>query len=59
MTGEKQNNFHFGIKVAVPERGEVFETECIVVGAGVIGLAGARRLALNGREVVVLERAGI
>lgn len=29
--------------------------ECIVVGAGVIGLAVARALALNGREVLVLE----
>lgn len=35
----------------------MIETECIVVGAGVIGLAVARRLALNGRDVVVLERA--
>ena len=33
-------------------------TECIVVGAGVIGLAIARRLAVDGRDVVVLERAG-
>jgi len=31
--------------------------ECIVVGAGVIGLAVARRLALAGREVIVLEAA--
>ncbi len=29
--------------------------ECIVVGAGVVGLAIARALALTGREVVVLE----
>ena len=29
--------------------------ECVVVGAGVVGLAVARRLALAGREVVVLE----
>jgi len=36
----------------------VIATECIVVGAGVIGLAIARRLALDGRDVVVLERAG-
>jgi L-2-hydroxyglutarate oxidase LhgO len=31
--------------------------ECAVIGAGVVGLACARRLALDGREVVVLERA--
>src|SRR6186713_2744948 len=29
--------------------------ECAVIGAGVVGLAIARRLALAGREVVVLE----
>ena len=29
--------------------------DCIVIGAGVVGLAVARRLALEGREVVVLE----
>ena len=32
--------------------------DCVVVGAGVVGLAVARRLALAGREVVVLEAAG-
>jgi L-2-hydroxyglutarate oxidase LhgO len=31
------------------------KVDCIVIGAGVIGLAVARRLALAGREVVVLE----
>lgn len=31
--------------------------ECVVVGAGVVGLAVARRLAQAGREVVVLEAA--
>jgi L-2-hydroxyglutarate oxidase LhgO len=31
--------------------------ECVIVGAGVIGLAVARRLAQTGREVVVLEEA--
>ena len=31
--------------------------ECVIVGAGVIGLAVARRLAQAGREVVVLEEA--
>jgi len=35
----------------------VDEVECVVVGAGVIGLAVARAVALAGREVVVLERA--
>ena len=30
--------------------------ECIVIGAGVVGLAVARVLALRGREVIVLER---
>jgi L-2-hydroxyglutarate oxidase LhgO len=29
--------------------------ECMVIGAGVVGLALARQLALSGREVVVLE----
>lgn len=32
--------------------------ECIVVGAGVVGLAAARRLAQAGLEVVVVEAAG-
>jgi L-2-hydroxyglutarate oxidase LhgO len=31
--------------------------DCVVVGAGVVGLAIARRLALAGREVIVLEAA--
>ena len=33
------------------------EIECVVVGAGAVGLACARALALAGHEVVVLERA--
>src|SRR5436853_1451230 len=33
------------------------EVEAVVVGAGVIGLAAARALALAGHEVIVLERA--
>lgn len=32
--------------------------ECIVIGAGVVGLAVARALALEGREVLVMEAAG-
>ncbi|WP_394755701.1 NAD(P)/FAD-dependent oxidoreductase [Rhodoferax sp.] len=31
--------------------------DCVVIGAGVVGLAVARRLALAGREVMVLEAA--
>src|SRR5258708_8817572 len=31
--------------------------ECVVVGAGVLGLAVARRLAQAGREVIILEAA--
>jgi L-2-hydroxyglutarate oxidase LhgO len=33
------------------------DVECVVVGAGVVGLAVARALALAGREVMVLDRA--
>lgn len=34
--------------------------DCVVVGAGVVGLAIARSLAMRGREVIILERgAGI
>jgi len=33
------------------------KVECVVIGAGVIGLAVARQLAQSGREVIVLEAA--
>ena len=33
------------------------KVDCVVIGAGVIGLAVARRLAQTGREVIVLEAA--
>ena len=33
------------------------KVDCVVVGAGVIGLAVARKLAQAGREVIVLEAA--
>lgn len=35
----------------------VEEVDCVVAGAGVVGLAVARALALQGREVLVLEAA--
>src|SRR6202451_3826058 len=31
------------------------QVDCVVIGAGVVGLATARALALAGREVLVLE----
>lgn len=35
---------------------EIFETDTVVIGAGVIGLAIARALALSGREPLILEK---
>ncbi|HMH88917.1 MAG TPA: FAD-dependent oxidoreductase, partial [Steroidobacteraceae bacterium] len=32
------------------------DVDCIVIGAGAVGLAVARALARGGREVVILER---
>ena len=34
------------------------QVECVVIGAGVVGLAVARALALQGREVIIVERNG-
>jgi L-2-hydroxyglutarate oxidase LhgO len=34
---------------------EILDLDCVVVGGGVVGLAIARRLAIAGREVFVLE----
>lgn len=36
---------------------DTFEADAIVIGAGAVGLATARALALKGREVIVLEAA--
>ena len=36
---------------------ELESVDCVVVGAGVVGLAVARALARSGREVIVLEAA--
>jgi L-2-hydroxyglutarate oxidase LhgO len=33
------------------------QVDCVVMGAGVVGLAVARALALQGRDVMVLEAA--
>ena len=35
-----------------------FQVEAAVIGAGVIGLAVARSLAMAGKEVIILDRAG-
>src|SRR5215469_1329052 len=34
------------------------KVDCVVIGAGVVGLAVARALAMRGREILVLEAAG-
>ena len=34
---------------------DVDRVDCVVVGAGVVGLANARSLAMAGREVIVIE----
>ncbi|MBS7541982.1 NAD(P)/FAD-dependent oxidoreductase [Ancylobacter oerskovii] len=38
---------------------EAVPVDCVVAGAGVVGLAVARALALAGREVLVLEATGL
>ena len=35
------------------------KTDCIVIGAGVVGLAVARTFALAGHEVIILEAENI
>lgn len=35
---------------------DVFETDAVVIGAGAVGLAVARRLALDGLDAVILEK---
>ena len=40
-----------------PYSGPFESVDCVVVGAGVVGLAVARALALAGREVIVIEAA--
>ncbi|MBT5051014.1 MAG: NAD(P)/FAD-dependent oxidoreductase [Rhodospirillaceae bacterium] len=49
--------------LTIPQRhfvrgsGVTEKVECVVIGGGVVGLAVARRLAMSGREVIVLEAA--
>src|ERR1700755_1133912 len=51
--GAQPNSSH---RLSLGESG-VEQLDCIVVGAGVVGLASARALALAGREVIILEAA--
>ena len=43
--------------IVVTQNSEIDNVDAIVIGAGVVGLAVARALALQGREVMVLEAA--
>ncbi len=43
--------------MVVTQNSEIDSVDAIVIGAGVVGLAVARALALEGREVMVLEAA--
>jgi L-2-hydroxyglutarate oxidase LhgO len=36
---------------------QLHRIDCVVIGAGVVGLAVARAVAMTGREVIVIERA--
>ncbi len=37
----------------------MFETDCVIIGAGVVGLAAARALAISGRECVIVDRGPV
>jgi L-2-hydroxyglutarate oxidase LhgO len=37
---------------------DAFEADAVVIGAGVVGLAVARRLALEGHDTIILEKNG-
>ena len=52
--GQVWGKFWIGFGVFSPM---IEHVECVVIGAGVVGLAIARSLALSGRDVVLLEKA--
>lgn len=43
--------------VAVGNKDLTERVDCVVIGAGVVGLAAAREMALRGRDVLILEAA--
>src|ERR1035441_2786466 len=51
-------NFCSGRAVSAGSIATTEQVDCVVIGAGVVGLATARALALSGREVLVLETEG-
>lgn len=55
LTARSSNSIIFkrGISNSAPRE----KVDCVVIGAGVVGIAIARELALKGREVLVLESA--
>jgi L-2-hydroxyglutarate oxidase LhgO len=60
LTGAERppNEAHVGANGPNPKlKAAMDKVECVVVGAGVIGLAVARGLAQAGREVIILEAA--
>lgn len=45
-------------RTSILARSSAFQCEVAVIGAGVIGLAVGRALAMAGKEVLILDRAG-
>lgn len=45
------------MKTGLPPYSAPYSVDCVVIGAGVVGLAIARALAMAGREVIILEAA--
>lgn len=53
MSSKPQSSDNRSTSYSVPKE----RVECVVIGAGVVGIAVARALALKGREVLVVESA--